>query len=122
MTIDFQPDKPIYQQLLDRLSSEIVRGDRKPGDKLPSVRDYAIESGVNPNTMSRTYKELEMMGIAETKRGQGTFVTEDRERLEQLRDELKAKNIESFVRQMKDLGFSTDEMIEGLKQSKEGEA
>ncbi len=122
MTMDFQRDKPIYQQLLDRLSSEIVRGDRKPGDKLPSVRDYAIETGVNPNTMSRAYKELEMMGVTETRRGQGTFVTDDKGRLQQLRNELKSKHTESFVRQMKDLGFSIDEMIERLKQSKEGEA
>ncbi|KGX83668.1 GntR family transcriptional regulator [Pontibacillus marinus] len=122
MTIDFQRDKPIYQQLLDRLSSEIVRGDRKPGDKLPSVRDYAIETGVNPNTMSRTYKELEVMGIAETRRGQGTFVTEDEERLEQLRNEMKTKHTESFVSQMKDLGFSIDEMIEELKENKEGDS
>ncbi len=122
MTIDFQRDKPIYQQLLDRLSSEIVRGDRKPGDKLPSVRDYAIETGVNPNTMSRTYKELEIMGIAETRRGQGTFVTEKEERLEQLRNEMKTKHTESFVRQMKDLGFSIEEMIEELKENKEGDS
>lgn len=122
MTIDFQRDKPIYQQLLDRLSSEIIRGDRKPGDKLPSVREYAIEAGVNPNTMSRTYKELETMGIAETRRGQGTFVTENQERLDHLRKEMKSKHTESFVRQMNDLGFSIEEMIEELKENKEGDS
>lgn len=115
MAVDFEPDKPIYQQIMDRISSEIVRGKRKPGEKLPSVREYAMECGVNPNTMSRTYRELEQIGVVETKRGQGTFVTENVERLTAIRESLKEKHIASFIQDMFELGFSLDEMIDGIK-------
>lgn len=115
MGIDFQSDKPIYQQLVDRISREIVRGDRQPGQKLPSVREYAIEVGVNANTISRVYRELESETIVETRRGQGTFVTENEARLDSLRQELKQQNIESFIKDMEEMGFTLTEMIDGLK-------
>ncbi|GGD05667.1 GntR family transcriptional regulator [Pontibacillus salipaludis] len=115
MPIEFQQDRPIYQQLMDRLSNEIVRGDRMPGDKLPSVREYAVDTGVNPNTVSRVYRELEQLTIVESRRGQGTFVTEDRMRLNQLREELKERQIDRFITEMKQLGFSKEEMILGLQ-------
>ncbi|KGP74594.1 GntR family transcriptional regulator [Pontibacillus yanchengensis] len=115
MPQDFQKDKPIYLQLMTQLSSEIIRGERKAGDKLPSVREYAIEAGVNPNTMSKTYKELESMGVVEFRRGQGTFVTEDYNRLEKLRTQMKEEYIESFIKDMKELGFSAKETLDGLQ-------
>lgn len=121
MPIDFQQDRPIYQQLMDRLSNEIVRGDRMPGDKLPSVREYAVDTGVNPNTVSRVYRELEQLTIVESRRGQGTFVTEDQKRLNQLREELKERQIDRFITEMKQLGFSENEMIQGLQAKAKGE-
>ena len=77
MGLDFEKDKPIYQQLIDRLSGDIIRRVRKPGDKLPSVREYAIDVGVNANTVQRVYKEMESMELIETRRGQGSFITEN---------------------------------------------
>nr|WP_085505668.1 GntR family transcriptional regulator [Thalassobacillus devorans] len=114
MVMDFKPDKPIYQQLIDKVSSEIIRGERNAGDKLPSVREFAVETGVNANTMQRVYREMEQQGIVETKRGQGTFVTEDLERLQKLRTEMKQLYIEAFVQDMSELGFTLDEMVDGL--------
>ena len=76
MSEEFDPSKPIYLQLSERINNQIVRKELSAGEKLPSVREMAIRSGVNPNTVQRTYSELERMGIVETKRGQGTFVTE----------------------------------------------
>ncbi|WP_079478569.1 GntR family transcriptional regulator [Halobacillus salinus] len=121
MGIDFQPDKPIYQQLIDRLAGEIIRGLRKPGDKLPSVREYAVETGVNANTIQRVYREMEQMNIAESRRGQGTFVTEDTGKLHELREKMKETYIHSFVQDMSDLGFTLEEMSEGLAHYQEGE-
>ncbi|GAB3047366.1 GntR family transcriptional regulator [Virgibacillus ainsalahensis] len=115
MGIDFDANKPIYQQLINRISSEIIRGDRKPEEKLTSVREYALEAGVNANTVSRVYRELENMEIVETRRGQGTFVTKDRERLRTLREDMKAAFIEQFIRDMQDMGYSLDEMIRGIE-------
>ncbi|WP_407271946.1 GntR family transcriptional regulator [Radiobacillus sp. PE A8.2] len=115
MTIDFLPDRPIYLQLIDRICSEIVRGERQLGEKLDSVRDFAVETGVNANTIQRVYRELEQMQITETKRGQGTFVTTDKKRLQQLREEMKSKYIEAFLNDMNELGFTVNEMIAGIE-------
>ncbi|QBP42792.1 GntR family transcriptional regulator [Paenisporosarcina antarctica] len=121
MSIDFLPDKPIYQQLMERISGDIIKGIVKPGDKLPSVRDYAVEAGVNANTMQRVYRELELVGITETKRGQGTFVTKDEIKLKELRKDMKETLIASFIHHAEGLGFSKQEMIESLQIRKGGE-
>ncbi|MDP4552502.1 GntR family transcriptional regulator [Alkalihalobacillus macyae] len=112
---EFNPSKPIYLQLVDRISWEIIKGERSTGEKLPSVRDMAIHSGVNPNTVSRTYNELERMGIVETKRGQGTFVTEHKDRLIELREQLKVTHIRNFIEEMKQMGFSSEDMVKGIR-------
>jgi GntR family transcriptional regulator len=114
MTMDFLPDKPIYQQLMDRIIGDIIRGTLMPGEKLPSVRDYAVQAGVNANTMQRVYKELEQMEITETRRGQGSFVTEDIRKISWLRDEMKEQLIESFIKNSEALGFTTAEMVDYL--------
>ena len=115
MGIDFLPDKPIYQQLIERISGEIIRGTLEPGEKLPSVRDYAVEAGVNANTMQRVYKELEQMGITETKRGQGSFVTVDEEKISLLRDEMKDQLVTAFIQNTKAFGFTTAEIVQHLQ-------
>ena len=98
MKDDFNTSSPIYLQLADRIQRRILRGELTPGEKLPSVREMAMESNVNPNTVQRTYSELERMGIVETRRGQGTFITEDGSRLEKVREDLRRQQIEAFVR------------------------
>lgn len=111
----FHPSQPIYLQLVDRISRQILRGELKPGEKLPSVRDMGIQVGVNPNTVQRTYRELETLAIVETKRGQGTFITEDTFILNELRERLKEEVISHFVDSMVEMGYSSNEMSEGLQ-------
>jgi GntR family transcriptional regulator len=115
MTVKYDADKPIYLQIIDRISKEIVRGVLKPGDKLPSVREMAIQSGVNPNTIQRTYSEMERMEIVETKRGQGTFVTENEGMLMRLKKDMETKVVESFVQSMREIGASKREMVESVE-------
>ncbi len=115
MTMDFSRDKPIYSQLVDRICGDILKGHILLGDPLPSVREYAVETGVNVNTVQRVYKELEAMNITETKRGQGTFITTNEERIEVLRDDMKNKLAESFLTSIEALGFSKEEMLIVLK-------
>jgi len=119
---DFLPDKPIYQQIIDKIFGEILKGHVKPGEKLPSVREYAMELGVNANTMQRVYRELELMKLTETKRGQGTFVTEDIHRLELLRQEMMNSLVESFIQQMESFGFKEEEVLEQLSNWKRGDS
>lgn|SRR5690625_926012 len=115
MITDFDANKPIYQQLMNRIISRIVRGDIKAGDKLPSVREYAIEVGVNVNTIQRVYRELEYLEIVATRRGQGTFVTENEQLLHQLREDMQRDIIKQFIEEMENMGYSLNEMIEGIK-------
>lgn len=117
MAESFDHTRPIYLQLVRRISWQIMRGERKAGDKLPSVRDMAIDTGVNPNTVQRTYSELERQGITEMRRGQGTFVSEDENNLARLRKRLKDEQIGTFIHDMKEMGFTNDEMISGLQEN-----
>lgn len=116
MAESFNTSAPIYLQLCERIKNKIIRGEISSGERLPSVRDLAIDSGVNPNTVQRTYRELEETGVVEKRRGQGTFVTEDQEILQQMRDELKEKHISGFVCEMNEMGYTKAEMLEGLQE------
>lgn len=112
---EFNDSKPIYLQMADRITRQIVSQELNSGDKLLSVREMAIKFSVNPNTMQRTYSELEREGILESRRGQGTFVTEDGDRLILLREHLKKEQINLFVLVMQEMGYKTDEIITGLQ-------
>ncbi|MBN6887815.1 DNA-binding transcriptional regulator YhcF (GntR family) [Cytobacillus horneckiae] len=112
---EFQASKPIYMQIVDRISQQIIRKELSPGDKLPSVRDMAVHAGVNPNTIQRTYQELERMEVVMSKRGQGTFVTQDEEILLMLKTNMQNEIFASFVSNLKELGLSNKEMINGLE-------
>jgi GntR family transcriptional regulator len=113
---EFQASKPIYMQIADKINQKIVRKELKPGDKLPSVREMAIQAGVNPNTIQRTYSELERMAVVETKRGQGTFVVENEKVIEELKWKMQVELIATFVGSMKELGFSEADIMSSLNE------
>jgi GntR family transcriptional regulator len=115
MSQSYNATQPIYLQIIRRLCRQVVRGDLKAGEKLPSVRDMAAQAGVNPNTVQRVYTEMERLEIAETRRGLGTFITENESRLRQLREDLKSEHIGSFISDMGEMGFSPQEIIEGVR-------
>ncbi|WP_339229403.1 GntR family transcriptional regulator [Oceanobacillus sp. FSL K6-2867] len=110
----FHSSQPIYQQLAERMKKQIIRGELAPGDKLPSVRETGIKVNVNPNTVQRTYRELESMHIVESRRGQGTFVTEDNKVLETIREEMKTELMSSFFKGMHEMGYTNEEIKHGL--------
>lgn len=114
MTADFNRDKPIYAQLVDRISGEIIRNELRLGQKMPSVREYALEVGVNVNTIQRVYKELELQKLTVTKRGQGTFITSDESILDVLRQEMKEKIIKQFFHNVQSFGFTQNEIIDEI--------
>ncbi|CAH0346546.1 GntR family transcriptional regulator [Bacillus sp. CECT 9360] len=116
MTEEFHASKPIYLQVADRIYYAIVRGEIKSGDKLSSVREMAVQMGVNPNTIQRTYAEMERDGIVETKRGQGTFVRQEETIEATLRNRIKTDIIGTFVANMQEIGLSKKEMLDGVQQ------
>jgi len=116
MAEDFQVSKPIYMQIVDKITSEIVQGKRQPGDKLPSVREMAVQMGVNPNTVQRTYAELERLGIVETRRGQGTFVSGNKDLTEELGRNMQDEIIKSFIQKMEEIGVDKKRLVTLLQQ------
>lgn len=115
MNVDFDKDRPIYLQLVERICGELVSGVRKPGDKLPSVREFAQEVGVNTNTVQNVYKQLEQMQITETKRGQGTFITPDTLKIKSMREALKRQLVDRFLSNVETMGFTQEEILQTLK-------
>ncbi|TMU85653.1 GntR family transcriptional regulator [Bacillus sp. BHET2] len=124
MSEEYTASKPIYVQIADRIIREVVRNELSPGDKLPSVREMAVQAGVNPNTIQRTYSELERMDIVETRRGQGTFVTNREDVLSQINEKVQEEVIKSFIKNMRELGLTKQQMILGVEKylhGREGE-
>jgi GntR family transcriptional regulator len=76
--LDAASGVPFYRQVIDQILAGIATGTLKPGDRIPTVRSLAVDLAVNPNTIARAYKELEIRGVLATQQGTGTFVA-DRE-------------------------------------------
>ncbi|MBG9540264.1 GntR family transcriptional regulator [Bacillus thuringiensis] len=119
MNIEFSPNVPIYIQVMDYIKKEIVTGRLAPGDKIPAVRELARELQVNPNTIQRTFQELERDGIAETRRGTGRFVIIDREKIKEIRKEMAKDLLDNFINEMSNLGFMEEEILSILQLSLE---
>lgn len=113
--MNYDTSTPIYLQVIEKIKKGIVSGGRDMGEKLPSTRELAVEMGINVNTAARIYKELELMGIAYTKRGIGTFISESETLYEELKTELSEKYIEQFVTNMKGLGYTAEEIIRQIE-------
>ena len=116
MNWQFSNDAPIYAQLIGQIRAGIVSGAFSPGERLPSVRDLAMEAGVNPNTMQRALTELERDGLVYSQRTSGRFVTEDETMIQQAKRGLAERHIKTFVAAMVRLGFRREEMIALLRQ------
>lgn len=115
-------DRPIYQQLMERLTEQIVSGQLGAGAKVPPVRELAAEAGVNPNTMQRALADLEREGLMYTNRTSGRYVTEDRQMITTIREKIAGDRITEFLAGMNQLGFTEQEIVALLeKRQKEGE-
>lgn len=102
--------RPIFQQVAHELSRRIARGALAPGDKLPTVREMALEFRVNPNTIQRACQELELQGAVNSRRGHGIFVTDDAGVLQRLRDAMVTEAVARCVQELRALGLSRPAM------------
>lgn len=121
MPWDLDNDRPIYLQLMERIQHDIIAGVYRPGDKIPSVRDLAIDAAVNPNTMQKALAELERSGLVYSQRTSGRFITEDSALLKKMKMELASEHIQQFFDQMHQLGFSDEETLEMIRDTLKGE-
>lgn len=111
----FDSSKPIFRQICDRIKSDVASGKYAGGDKFPSVRELAVDIGVNPNTVQRALAELETEGILKTKRGDGRYLSGDAGLSMRLTDDIASDACRSFAESMRSMGLSDDEIIASLK-------
>lgn len=111
--------QPLYEQVLNQIRGSIAKGEIALGEKIPSVRELAQALKINPNTVMRSYQELERDGLTETRRGQGTFITSDAERVRMVRLSLAEQALEEFLGKMSSLGYGLEE-IQTLISQKRG--
>ena len=121
MPWELSNDRPIYLQLMERIQMDIVSDKYHAGDKLPSVRDLAIEAAVNPNTMQKALSELERVGLVYSQRTSGRFITEDATIIKELKQHLANEHILEFFEKMKQLGFREEEALQLMEERIKGE-
>ena len=115
----FEDNIPIYQQIIAFIKLKLITKEWEAEQKLPSVRDMAVQLGVNPNTIQRAYMELEREEYIYSQRGMGNFVTGDNKKIESLSEKAAEKIVNDFIREMKKMGFNTEDIISLIKE-KEG--
>ena len=111
--MDFKKQKPIYQQIADSLCERIVCGELPAEERMPSVRDVAVQLGVNPNTVMRTFEYLQGEEIIYNRRGVGYFVAADARKkiLAEQRREFLEEELPLIKQRMKMLGIGIDELM-----------
>jgi len=114
--MNFDAAQPIYRQIIDEFKKKIIRGELKKGDRIPSQREYAEMVRVNPNTVQRAYREMEVMQMVETVRGQGTFVVVDQAGLANIKEDMAKSILTYFVTEMNSLGYSDQDLAKALEQ------
>ena len=117
--MEYDPMSHIWLQVVNRIRGRIVTGAIGPGEKLPGGRDMAVQFSINPNTAARVYQELERAGLCETRRGMGTYVTGNTERIAQLRKQMAEDAADRYLRDLEILGLSHREAIRLLNEKEE---
>lgn len=108
LTFQLDLTKPLYEQVLQQIRHAVARGELKLGSKLPSVRELAQALKINPNTVMRSYQELERDNLIETRRGQGTFLTSSPESVESIKRAMAAEAVANFIKAVRELGLDRE--------------
>lgn len=118
--IDSKSGVPFYRQIIEQIKFAVARGLLEPGERLPTVRQLAVDLAVNPNTVVRAYRELELEGVIETQQGSGTFVGHERPAIDALeRRRMLDQILTELLARASSYGFSVEEVADGLSRRKE---
>ena len=117
--MEYNTGAPIYLQVINELKKKMVKGELKPGEKMPSGRDLAVEYKVNQNTAARIYREMELKGYCFTRRGIGTFVSEEENMFQDLKKEMADELLKNFMHEMSGLGYQKNDIISQIADYKE---
>ena len=116
LLLDLHSGTPVYRQIIDQVRGGIASGMLRAGDQLPTVRQLAVDLAINPNTVVRAYRELELGGLLETHQGTGTFISEQKmKRADAERERQLAQIVADCVARAGAAGFTVDELIEQLR-------
>src|SRR5258708_15892789 len=114
--LDLHSGVPVYRQIIDQVTGGMASGALAPGDQLPTVRQLAVDLSINPNTVIRAYRELEIRGVLETEQGIGTFISQQEVRRDDAERQRSLNQlIGDFVARAGSAGFTVEELIQQLQ-------
>jgi GntR family transcriptional regulator len=115
--LDLHTGVPVYRQLIDQVRAGIASGTLSPGDQLPTVRQLAVDLAINPNTVMRAYRELELGGLLETHQGTGTFISDSKpEKQSAERERQLVQMAAEFAARAGAAGFTLEDLMERLRE------
>src|ERR1700690_4641627 len=119
-TFSFQLDAhsgvPVYRQLIDQVQGALAAGRLKAGDQLPTIRQVAVDLAINPNTVSRAYREMEIRGLLDTQQGTGTFIADRKiEHSKEDRERMLGQLVGEFVSRAGAAGFTLKQLMKALR-------
>lgn len=115
--LDLHTGVPVYRQLIDQVRGGIASGSLSAGDQLPTVRQLAVDLAINPNTVMRAYRELELGGLLETHQGTGTFISDKKpEKKTAERERQLSQMAGEFAARAGAAGFTLEELIDRMRE------
>jgi len=113
--LDERSGVPVYRQIIDQVLGGIAAGSLAPGYQLPTVRQVAVDLSINPNTVMRAYREMEIRGVLETQQGTGTFISQQKIKRDDLeRQRQLSQLVSDFVSRAGAAGFTIEELMEQI--------
>src|SRR3954471_19559264 len=113
--LDLASGMPVYRQIIDQVLGGMAAGTLTAGNQLPTVRQVAVDLSINPNTVVRAYRELEIRGVLETQQGTGTFISQQKVKHDEVeRRRQLAELVSEFVSRAGAAGFTIEELQEQL--------
>ena len=108
----FDERSPIYEQIVTQFCRGLIRGELKPSQRIPSIRELAMQLKVNTNTVQRAYQEMERRQLIYSKRGTGYFIAEGEDMIHEIKSEMVSDTVRRFIEEMRAFGFD-DSQIKG---------
>src|SRR5579863_2329447 len=116
--LDVASGVPVYRQIIDQVQGGLASGALASGDQLPTVRQVAVDLAINPNTVMRAYRELEIRGVLDTQQGTGTFIAAQQQTQGDGDDRIRrlTQLVDEFVARAGSGGFTLEEVLQALKE------
>jgi len=112
---NFDERSPIYEQIVTQFCRSLIKGELTPSDRIPSIRDLALQLKVNTNTVQRAYQEMERRQLIYSRRGTGYFITEGTDMVQEIKTEMLKDVVQRFLEEMRSLGYKDNQIKNELE-------